>query len=250
MVWLTRKRAAVLVAATLVLLLTAVPARVIGYLLPATLQLGGFSGTLWQGQAARATVVSADKLIHLGRVSWQLAPWSLLILSPSIDLNARWGQQRLQGNVQVGPGGGVTLRNIDASADAQVIREFMPLFIGGTIEAQVPFLSIESLTPPRIDRVDGRVIWSNGVWTARSGDVALGNYVLEINGQQGSLVGALQTLSGPLKVEGQLNLEGPQYRVDVALRGPATNNEGLRNSLRLMATPTADGFDLKLNGQL
>ncbi len=204
MVWLTRKRAAVLVAATLVLLLTAVPARVIGYLLPATLQLGGFSGTLWQGQAARATVVSADKLIHLGRVSWQLAPWSLLILSPSIDLNARWGQQRLQGNVQVGPGGGVTLRNIDASADAQVIREFMPLFIGGTIEAQVPFLSIESLTPPRIDRVDGRVIWSNGVWTARSGDVALGNYVLEINGQQGSLVGALQTLSGPSRLRASL----------------------------------------------
>jgi hypothetical protein len=91
MVWLTTKRAAVLAGVTLVLLLAAVPARVLGYLLPATLQLGGFSGTLWQGQAARATIVAGGKLIHLGRVSWQLAPWSLLILSPSIDLNARWG---------------------------------------------------------------------------------------------------------------------------------------------------------------
>ena len=250
MAWLTTKRAAALVGVTIVLLLMAVPARVLGYLLPATLQLGGFSGTIWQGQAARATVVTAGKLVHLGQVSWQLAPWSLLILSPSIELNARWGQQRLQGNVQVGPGGGLTLRNIDVSVDAQVIREFMPLFIGGTLEAQVALLSMESLTPPSIEQVDGRVIWSNGVWTARSGDVALGNYALEINGQQGSLVGILQTLSGPLKVDGQLNLDGQQYQVDVALRGPATSNEGLRNSLRLMATPTADGFDLKLNGQL
>lgn len=250
MALMSKRQAAVLVTAIVLLLLATVPARVLGYLLPPTLQLGGFSGTLWQGQAARATVVTGGKVVHLGQVSWRLAPWSLLILSPSIDLDARWGQQRLQGNVRFGPGGGLTLRDIDVSADARLLREFMPLYVGGTLEAQLSIMSLESLAPPVIDRVDGRLIWRNGVWTARVGDVALGNYVLALSGQQGSLLGTLQTLSGPLTVDGQLNLEGQQYRVDVALQGPATNNEGLRSSLRLMATPTADGFDLKLNGQL
>jgi len=245
-----KKRLAVLVAALSLLLLMATPSRVLGFLLPNTIQLGGFGGTLWQGQAARAYVTIGDKVIHLGRVSWELKPWSLLLFSPSIDLDARWGQQRLTGNVRLPLGGGLTLRNIDAAVGVETIRAFLPLYVGGALEAQLPVMRLESIQPPVIDRVEGRLIWRNGVWTARAGDVALGNYAMELTGEEGSLVGRLQTLSGPLEANGQLTLEEQHYRVALALRGPATANEGLRGSLRLMATPVADGFDLTINGQL
>lgn len=246
----TRKQAALLAATAIVLLLATTPSRILGYVLPPAVQVGGFSGTLWHGQAARVALSTGGKVIHLGRLSWTLKPWSLLLLSPTVDFDAQWGQQRLKGSVRIGVAGGLTLRNVDATFDTQLIRAFLPLYIGGRIEAQMQMLRLESTAPPRVDTVAGRITWQNGVWTARSGDVALGNYVVEMAGEQGAIVGRLQTLSGPLTASGQFALEDQRYSLDVTLRGPATANDGLRTSLQLMATPVEDGFDLQLNGKL
>lgn len=246
----SRKRIVAVVSATALALLAAtVPARLLGYLLPPSIQLSGMSGTIWQGHAARAHLYTQGKVLALGQLTWSLKPWSLLLLSPSVEVDASWGQQRLKGHGRVGLAGGITLRHVEANLDARLIREFTPLYIGGTLELQLQDLSLATTQPLPLEAIEGRIVWRDGVWTAQSGDVALGNYVLEVSGTQGSVIGRVQTLSGPLVVSGQLALEQQQYNLDLALRGPATENQGLRASLRLIAVPVADGFDLQVNGR-
>ena len=98
--------------------------------------------------------------------------------------------------------------------------------------------------------MQGRLTWQNAAWTANSGDVALGTYVLDINGQSGEVTGEVVTLSGELAVAGNVSLTDRRYKVALNLAGPATNNQGLRDALVIMAVPNGRGFDVIFEGAL
>ena len=98
--------------------------------------------------------------------------------------------------------------------------------------------------------MQGRLLWRQAVWQTRTGDVALGDYVAEIREHpQGSRAEVL-TLSGPLQVAGQVDLQSSSYQIDLQLTGPATRNAGLRKSLDLLATPLESGYRMQWQGQL
>lgn len=231
----------------LVWVVVQLPARVVTPLLPPTVSLEGVSGSIWDGSAARAQLRIQGKAFMLGRVQWQLSPLSLLLLTPQVDVAAQWGSQRLSGSVAVSPRGTVEARDLSINLDVRFSRHLLPLYVGGQVSADIRHMlwNGESL-----ESVDARIVWQNAVWTARAGDVALGNYALVLEGAEASTRGRVETLSGPLQVMGGIALEGRGYSVDLQLAGPATNNEGLRRSLALLAEPSADGFKMSLQGEL
>ena len=116
------------------------PARTIGLILPDTLQLEGFSGSLWRGQAARSRVVLGDRAFHLGHLSWGLAPHTLLLLSPTFDLHTRWGAQTVDLRLKLTPST-VTLSEVDTKLDIRFVRQLIPLYTGGLLVVDLDYLA-------------------------------------------------------------------------------------------------------------
>ena len=88
----------VLALLLLISLVLSAPARLVGLVLPGEqIVMQGFNGTLWRGFASRCLLRTESGMLHLGAVSWELGPLSLLTLSPRLTLDARWGRQRISG---------------------------------------------------------------------------------------------------------------------------------------------------------
>ncbi len=231
----------------LALLIQQFPSRVVASLLPQNVKLEGVAGTLWQGTAARAAVIVDGKRFVLGRLSWRLEPLSVLTLSPAAHVSSVWGSQRFDGRVSLGLGGTASLEDVSLQLDVRFLRNLLPLYVGGQIQVTVPEALIDNR---QLSAIEARIVWQDGVWAARQGDVALGNYALDVSGSDGAVTGSVITLSGPLVVAGDLALEGRDWQVDFEISGPAVANEGLRPSLMLFGVPNDKGFDVVLDGQL
>lgn len=234
-------------AALLMGLLAQIPARALAWLAPAPLLMEGLSGSLWSGQAARVQWHWGDKTLLLGRLNWSVNPFSLLWLHPSGSIESVWGGQVIRADVIVSPTGRITFDSVTLRADAALLNNVAPLFVGGRFEADLDQLVWSGQD---IESMQGRLLWRQAVWQTRTGDVALGDYVAEIREHpQGSRAEVL-TLSGPLQVAGQVDLQSSSYQIDLQLTGPATRNAGLRKSLDLLATPQESGYRMQWQGQL
>lgn len=231
-------------------LLIQMPARTIGLILPDTLQLEGFSGSLWRGQAARSRIVLGDRAFHLGHLSWGLSPHTLLLFSPTFDLHARWGAQTVDLRLMLTPST-VTLSEVDAKLGIRFVRQLIPLYTGGLLVVDLDYLEMANDQAPQIA---GSILWERAVWTARGRDVGLGNYKITFNSSPESkveaAVGEVTTVSGALMAEGQVTLSAEKYSVNVELSGQALENTALRDALQLMAVPSEEGLLIEISGEL
>lgn len=241
----SRRGLSVALLLTLVFTIATMPARMIAGWLPTQLVLEGFSGTLWQGEVARAHLKLAQGDFVLGRLSWVLDPASLLWMAPTVSVESHWGVQQFSGKVTVLGDDAFSMHEVTARVDTSIARNFIPLYIGGSVAADVSLLRVDA---GQLSELQGRVTWHNAAWTARSGDLALGTYALDISGEGGNIRGEVVTLSGPLTVTGELGLLDQRYRVALGLTGPAISHQGLRDALALLAVPTAQGFDVIFEG--
>lgn len=223
------------------------PARVVAVLLPETAQLSGFTGTLWDGSAARGTLRVAGQVLSLGRVSWRIHPWSVLGLRPRVELTSEWGGQRLRAVLRYTGPRSLGIEALRAQFDVRFIRQVVPLYVGGLIRLDFSDLDFQDGT---FQSGGGEMVWQDAVWTANTGDVALGDYSLVVEAVGGELSGRVETLRGPLQVAGELQLSGNRYSVNLALSGPATANQGLGDALKLLAQPSATGFDMVMSGEI
>ena len=222
------------------------PAKIIESLLPEKLVLNAVSGSLWNGKAARGIVQLDEGALMLGRVSWQLSPMSLLLLRPTITMRVEWGGQQLTGAVTGHLTGAVVIRDFHARFDSGLIRQLLPLYIGGRVIASFFFFFIASGQPLSID---GEILWQNAVWAAAAGDVPLGDYQLRLSSDHNRVKGRVNTLSGALIVAGDIVAAESNYEIDLDLSGPAARNPELANALQLLAVPSPTGFDMVVQGR-
>ena len=75
------------------LLVSRVPASVIGSILPQTLTASGFTGTVWRGEAAHVQAEVQGQPFALGRVAWTVHPLGLLAGA----IRRRWNRGTLHG---------------------------------------------------------------------------------------------------------------------------------------------------------
>ena len=93
----------------------------------------------------------------------------------------------------------------------------------------------------------------NAVWTANSGYIPLGDYRVDVVGDAGSalgIVGEVVTESGALVLNGDLSLSIDAYAAKLSATGPVARDDGFRRAVLILATPTAEGFEIVLQGQL
>ena len=249
MEWIIRRQRSLSVVVLLLLLLSQIPARLLTWTLPSGMTLTGLTGTLWSGNAARGWVTIEGKPLSLGRVSWQIQPWRLLWSTP-VTLQTDWSNQQLQTRVGIGLTGDWLLRDTRLQFDTRVLGHFFPLYLGGSASGQ--FTTLE-FSKDHIAQAQGVIRFQDAVWTARSGNIPLGSYRIEVSSLSsvpGVIDAAMQTEQGALQLVGDMTLSPQSYEVTLSATGPTARDDSFRRAVAMLATPTAEGFDILVQGQL
>lgn len=247
---MSRIKLALAAALVLVLfLLGRAPASLISGFLPAgQVSLQGVEGTLWRGSAASAALRLGAGQLRLGALQWRLSPWSVLLASPRVALESRWGNQHLEALVTYGGAGDLAVSDLDASMPASLVREFLPLELTGNVSVLARRLVLRDGLPVA---ADGRLVWQYAGWVSPQGLRSLGRYALDIRQADGEeLVGLVSTLDGDLRAEGRVALAQRDYDVDVLLSGPGLDDPPLQQALQLVAAPEGGGYRVQLQGAL
>lgn len=239
----------------LLVLLALAPARLLAWVLPpGQLVVAGLSGSLWQGSAARVQVGTAAGPLQLGRVDWELSPWSLLGLAPRVQLQSHWGTQRLSGELQLTGSrltglDGLRIRDLNANLDADLLRHLAPLALEGKLSVQIARLELRDGRPWSLS--GGRLVWQRARWASPRGPIALGSYVLEAGQIAGEpLRGEVMTLEGPVLAAGELQWQGAGYSIALRIDSEGAWDPLVQESLALLASPDGDGYQLQLSGEL
>jgi general secretion pathway protein N len=237
----------------LILLLVTAPARLLGFLVPTDrVLLQGFNGSVWRGSVARCLILAGHGYVHLGSVSWQLSPLSLLTLTPSLVLSSEWGDQVISGRIAVRDVSNFDVQELEATISASLLRQYLPLGVGGSFSAQVQELVIRDGMP---ESGQGRVLWRDASWFSPQGARALGSYALDFEQPSGgALEGEIQTISGLVDVTGTIQLHNRNYSVDIFLENELGLDPQLQQALSLFGQSVPDRADqayrLQLSGDL
>ena len=247
--WLIRYHRPLGAALLSLLMLAQIPARVLTLFLPTTVALSCLSGTVWSGQAVRAWATVEGQPFMLGRVQWQLQPWRLGWGTP-LTLTSEWGDQVFTSRMGMGLSGLAVLRDVSVNLDTRALREIFPLYLGGTLSGSFDRIEVAQVG---LRLAQGTLYLQNAAWTANSGNIPLGDYRIDVSGAARSadgVVGTVVTEGGALALDGNLNLYTDAYAVKLSASGPVARDDGFRRAVSMLATPTAEGFDIALQGQL
>lgn len=246
---MSRTKFGVLAALVLLaIMVVTAPARVILPFLPGDrVLLQGVSGSLWQGASSRALVALQGSYLHLGRLTWSLAPMSLLTLGPRLELDSRWGGQLIQGDVVYHSANSLELSSVEAVFPAALVRQFIPLELSGSFSLLLEHLVIDEGMPVQ---GNGRIVWQDGGWLSPQGKRRLGSYAIDFEQPEGGsgLLGEVVTLAGELQASGDVSLEGNNYTIDIVLSGQGLEDPQLQQALQLVAIPEGDRFRVKMQG--
>lgn len=233
----------------LIAIISLAPARLLALVLPGDqVLLQGYQGTLWRGGASRALVQVGGGYLHLGAVRWRLYPLSLLLLSPRLDLESKWGAQLISGELVVRGDRDFELRELNANIAADLVRQYAPISLDGRLSAQFSSLELRDGLPYA---ASGRVVWQEAAWQSPSGMRPLGSYALQVEQPPGEQLAAeVLTLSGPVQAEGAVLLQAKTYQLDVMVGSDTAMDPQLKQALSLLAKPEAGGYRVKMNGEL
>jgi len=229
-------------------LVVSAPARLLNLLLPPEqVLMQGFGGTLWRGSASRALVRVGPGYLHLGAVRWSLDPLSLLLLAPRLTLGSVRGNQVVSGDLVLRGSQDVDLYEFEAVMAADLLRQFAPLALSGTLSAQLDWLQVRDGLPYS---GAGRLVWQNGGWESPGGLLPLGTYAMSFHQAPEEMLQAeVITVSGPVAANGTVELQNRDYRVDILVSSQEAMGAQLEQALSLIAAPEPEGYRVKLNGE-
>jgi general secretion pathway protein N len=226
------------VAAFLLTLLVALPARLLASLLPPGVAAGALQGTAWRGYTDALAINGQS----IGAVRWQLRPLQLFLgrLALDVELDRSDGQARA--GLRLGFGGSVEARDIEAHLPLSALPP--GIVPGGWTGALRADLAQLSLPPGKVPRIEGTIELRNLRAPPPQG-AAVGSYSLLFDAaskQEERLVGKVRDLEGPMQVNGTLSLGADRsYVIDglVAPRPDAT--PAVTDTLRYLGAPDAQG---------
>jgi Type II secretion system (T2SS), protein N len=218
------------------ILLARMPA---AWVIPAGSGAGGCTsveGTLWSGVCGGLRVQGTS----VGDVSWRLRPLRLLDGSLAAHIAATRAASTLSGELELGFGQRVTLRQVQADLvlDPALIPG-LPADLHGRARVDLALAQIDHGV---ITQLEGR-IEAHDLEDRAGMPTPLGSYVLTFPGGSGEPTGKLRDLGGPLAVEGTLRLTpkpGYEFEGLVAPR-PGAPPEIVNPLMPFLGPPDAAG---------
>lgn len=121
------------------------------------LGLSGLTGSAFNGRAANASMSLNGKQYPLGVLTWKFKWSSLVTLSPCIAITTSLSRQEFSGDVCVGMGNRLSLRDAEIGLPMVVIKDAIPLNVDGYISGTIKTLEVAN---QKMDKVDASLRWS------------------------------------------------------------------------------------------
>ncbi len=216
---------------------------------PQSLALEGASGSVWSGEAERA---SYQRRL-LGRLNWHFKPAYLLLGKLAYDLELQQAGQELKGRLLIGIGGPYRLEGIDALLLARQLPEWLQqrqLRIDGKLRAQELDLAF---TRERLQSVSGSLQWLDGSVQSPL-KLSLGDLQADLSTDEesGDIKASIRDLKGPMGIQADVSLKADgNYQFDGKLKPGDGVDSGLVSALKAIGRPQPDGsVKLKYSGRI
>ena len=242
-----RKR--LIVLANVTLLAGAVvmfPARVAYHLfVPPDLRLAAINGTVWNGSAAEGQVAR----LYLRNLRWSFKPWSLFAGRLEFETSFDPAGGFLQADVGIGPGGTITLTNVDGGVSIGALQSIVPLpGIDGNLRMNFSRLRIDDGAPTAADgtlEVAGLI--ARGLSTAPLGDFR----AILVSSDDG-ISGSVEDLAGVLDIAGSLRVSlDRSYSLTGLVAPTASAPRSVVEQLRFLGSPNERGQrEFRFEGEL
>jgi general secretion pathway protein N len=220
------------------ILIVRLPVSWVSGFIPKDVSCAELAGTVWDGSCTGLVVQN----VRLDSVSWQLRPWALFGRKLAGYVEITRGANYARGDIEAKSGGTLTAHNLQADMplDPTLIPQ-LPRNLSGIVRANLASIHIEK---GAITAVQGLVEAHDLVQGAGAQRMVLGDYSLTFPAADPSKepVGQLQSLSGPLKVEGTLRLtREPGFVLEgLVAPGPQASPQ-LVKELSYLGSPDAQG---------
>ncbi|MBE0510337.1 MAG: type II secretion system protein N [Chromatiales bacterium] len=210
----------------------------------------GLSGTLWRGQASELRWQGHS----LGRLEWQLSPWSLLRQRLDSRFSLQTPQGYLQGRLQLPLSAtSLELAEVQGRLPLQELSRFannLPLQLDGQLSIQLKQLRRDK--QGAIQALQGQLIWHQA--SVLMGEpLSLGDLRAELSDNgEGALRAQLHDHGGPLRLDGEFHLSAQgRYRLQANLGSRESAQPALQQGLAMLGRPDAQGnYPLQFNGSL
>ncbi|MBU1617866.1 MAG: type II secretion system protein N [Gammaproteobacteria bacterium] len=217
--------------------------------LPAQVQLGPVTGTLWQGQVQ---AVSLNGYV-LPQVNWQLKPWAFLMGKVALDLDIGQIRQTTLPYAKAQLSYGFSGLQLQSSQLRLPVEPIVPL-----LKLRLPFqvaasgnmlLNIQdfSMGQPWCEQLAGKASWLEAKFQAPSGWIDLKAIDANLSCEQGQL----QLVTEPgnplaLNVTALIGEQG-KYQLNGTMKPDASLPKEVHQAMQFVGQPDAEGrFTLKL----
>ena len=193
----------ILIAAVAVV--AALPASVIGRVLPRDVRAEELSGTIWHGVAGKLMVDGLDA----GALEWRLHPLGLL--RGGLDVDARWVKlgMRIDAVASIGRAG-LTASAVRGGGPVADLRDLgVPRAWRGTADIALSKLTTDF---SRIGTIVGDAKLSNVASDDVAGGANLGDYHVRFDGAAGALSAKIADAGGPLRVDATVSIDQARRR--------------------------------------
>lgn len=213
-------------------------------------QAAGVAGTLWHGEAEQLQYQKRS----LGRLSWQLTPWGVLLGRLGGEINLTQGNAYLQAQGRVPVSGGeLFLSQLEGRLPLTVIQPYLPMIplpLEGVLSLKLEGIRVNS--EGRLQHAEGRIVWNQAGVSApqqlRFGDLQLTMQ----NRDEGGIKGAISDSGGPLQLQASFTLGSDgAYQLTGKLKAAESAPQELRQSLTLLGRADSQGYyPLNFSGAL
>jgi general secretion pathway protein N len=210
-----------------------------------TIAVSGISGSLWQGQAQRVSLLQQP----LGALDWQIDRWNSLLGNPSGRVNLRGAQ--IRGGASFAQQGDILRASaISGEFPASLLAPALDipgLLLLGTVSLDFPQAELEAGV---LKSLDGRAVWRDLGITGGAEARMPGIEAIFKPAADGSIEGSMHDLGGTLAVDGRVVLRDGRFHTETKLwlREP---NPALEEALKFVGERTADGGSLlRIDGEL
>lgn len=199
------------------------------------LELVGVQGSLYQGQVTHLVWHGQS----LGRLRWQLKPWSLLGLTIKEQITLD-GPLSGTFNVFQSPlSKGVENLHLSFSAQALNRAVSLPFQTQGTFQVKLNKLALSN---HRCQSASGQVDWKKPQLSTLFGKLSLSPVSVQISCSRGQYVAKVNHQGQMLVLQGSAQFSDLRWQVDLKARPSAHFPKRLRALLEPHGAPSADGF--------
>ncbi len=204
-----------------------------------SLAMTGTSGTLWRGEGSLQAILPSGEAVTLAPAAWKVSLGELLSLRLHITLNStQSGRPILDASLAPGE---ARINEAKLTLPAALLGVLSPTLRAAALSGQLAL----QVSDVQVD--DGSATGkAKAVWLGAGSELSrvrpLGNYQLDLNGQDGGLDFRLTTLGGDLNLSGKGRFQpGKQADYRITAIPTEAKRQELVPLLRMLGTEVSPG---------